>query len=434
MNPTRPASLGPIHLAPGVTRRHVLCYLFAAFISIGLFTYFTALTPYILKVNLGLPQSEHGRLSGDLQFWQEIVLLATIGWWGALSDRFGRRPMYVAGFLVLGLGYMLYSFATTASELLGYRLVIGFGIAGTAAMLATITADYPEESSRGTLTGLSFLLNGLGSIAFFFGMTKLPLAFERYGVDQLWAGRYAYIVAGGIALLGGLVMLGLKPGRPDVRAARTPLLRLVADGLAAARAPRIALCYGSAFAARADMAIITIFITLWAVQFAAAAGLSTPEATARAGMVVGTAQGAALLWSPLFGFICDRFDRVTMLVVAFLLAALGYGWVGLIEDPTALASIPPLVLLGVGQASTILASTLLLGQQAPAHIRGSAFGLQSFFGALGILAISAGGGRLFDAIGPHAPFIAMAAANALIMVWGIAVRRAERQRLASAAT
>jgi MFS family permease len=151
-------------------------------------------------------------------------------------------------------------------------------------------------------------------------------------------------------------------------------------------------------------------------------------------MVVGTAQGAALLWSPLFGFICDRFDRVTMLVVAFLLAALGYGWVGLIEDPTALASIPPLVLLGVGQASTILASTLLLGQQAPAHIRGSAFGLQSFFGALGILAISAGGGRLFDAIGPHAPFIAMAAANALIMVWGIAVRRAERQRLASAAT
>ena len=170
----------------------MLCYLFAAFVSIGLFTYFSALTPYVLQVNLGLPQSEHGRVSGNLQFWQEIVLLATIGWWGAMSDRIGRRTVYVAGFVVFAAGYALYAFATSVGELLVYRLVLGFGIAATAAMLSTIIADYPDESSRGKLTGIAFFLNGVGSVIFFLGLTKLPLVFERGGADQLWSGRYAY--------------------------------------------------------------------------------------------------------------------------------------------------------------------------------------------------------------------------------------------------
>jgi MFS family permease len=427
MNPDPQSSIGPVRLAPGVTRRHALCYLFAAFVSIGLFTYFSALTPYLLSVNLGLHESEHGRVSGDLQFWQEIVLLATIGWWGVLSDRFGRRWTYVTAFGVLALGYMLYAFATTHAQLLAYRLILGAGIAGTAAMLSTIIGDYPDEASRGRLTGLSFFLNGLGSVAFFLGMTKLPLLFEHNGANQLWAGRYAFLVVAGIALLAALVMLGLKPGRPGAVASRAPLLRLAADGLAAARTPRIALCYGSAFAARADMVIITLFITLWVAQSGATVGLSAPQAAARAGMVVGIVQGAALLWAPIFGFIGDRFDRLGILVVGFLLGAVGYGWVGLIDNPSAATSIPALVLLGIGQSSTVLASTLLLGQEAPAQIRGSVFGLQSFCGALGILAISAGGGRLFDAVGPHAPFAAMAVANGVIMVWAMYVRRVERR-------
>jgi len=428
-----PESIGPIRLAPGVRRSHVLCYLFAAFVSIGLYTYFSALTPYVLKVNLGLPQSEHGRVSGDLQFWQEIVLLASIGLWGAMSDRLGRRVVYVAGFLVIALGYALYAFATTTGELLAWRLVIGLGIAGTAAMLSTIIADYPEESSRGKLTGFAFFLNGMGSVIFFLGLTKLPMLFESGGADALWAGRYAFLAVAGIALVAALVMLGLRPGRPDSVAARMPLSRLVAEGLTAARRPRIALCYAGAFAARADMAIITLFITLWVVQSGATAGMTASEATAKAGMVVGIAQGSALLWSPLFGWMGDRLDRVTVMVVAFVLAVVGYGWLGMVDDPTTPAAIPALVLLGIGQASTVLASTLLLGQEAPSHIRGSVFGMQSFCGALGILAISAGGGRLFDTVGPHAPFLAMAVANGAVMAWSLALRAAERRATAAAA-
>lgn len=421
-------SFGPIGLAPGVVARHVLAFLFASFISIGLFTYFSALTPYVLQVNLGLPEAEHGRVSGTLQFWQEIVLLATIGVWGALSDRIGRRAVYIAGFVLMGVGYALYAFATSIGELLVYRMILGAGIAATAAMLTTIIGDYPVESSRGKLTGFSFFLNGVGSVIFFLGLTKLPLLYENNGADHLWAGRYAYLTVAALSGLAALIMIALKPGRPDVHAPKLPLTQLIRDGLIAGRQPKIALCYASAFAARADMVVITLFITLWAAQSGTMTGMSAPEAAAKGGMVVGVAMAAALVWSPIFGFIGDRFDRVTLLIGAFVLAVLGYGWVGSIDDPTALSAIPALVLLGVGQSSTVLASTLLLGQEAPQEIRGSVFGLQAFFGAVGILAISAGGGQLFDRVGPQSPFAAMAIANGVVLMWAIAVRGLDKRQ------
>ncbi len=84
--------IGPIKLAEGVLPRHVYSYLFAALLSIGFFTYLTALTPYILRVNLGLDESVLGKVSGDLQFSHELVLLSLLGWWGAMSDRYGRLP------------------------------------------------------------------------------------------------------------------------------------------------------------------------------------------------------------------------------------------------------------------------------------------------------------------------------------------------------
>jgi MFS family permease len=428
MNSANPASFGPIGLAPGVERRHVLAYLCAALVSIGLFTYFSALTPYILRVNLGLPPEEHGRISGDLQTWQEIVLLATIGIWGALSDRVGRRLVYVLSFIVIGLGYALYAFAGTALELFAFRALLGLGIAGSAAMLVTVLADYPDERSRGKLTGFAFFLNGVGSVVFFLGLTKLPLYFAGQGVSPLWAGRYSFLIAAGIAVVTALVLVGLKPGPPAAVPERRPLARLLSEGIAAARSPRIALCYFGAFAARADMVIITLFVTLWVAQSATSAGLSAAEATARAGMVVGVTQFTAVFWSPVFGWLGDRLDRVTVVVVGFLLAVIGYGWIGSIDDPAATTAIPALIALGVGQASTALASTLLLGQEAPEQIRGSVFGVQSLCGGLGILAISAGGGRLFDQVGPWAPFIAVAVANAMVVLWALALKQSEQRR------
>lgn len=408
--------LGPIKLAPGVLPRHVLCYLFAAFVSIGLFTYLVALTPYVLTVNLGLPEAEHGRISGDLQFWQEIALLATLSLWGALSDRIGRRLVFSLGYLVMFVAYGLYAFATTPTELIAYRLVFAVGISASTTCLAAVLADYPQEKSRGMLTGIAFFLNGVGSVIFIVGLTQLPDLFASQGVADLWAGRYAYLSVAGIAFLVALVTLGLKPGRPDETEPHTPILTLLLEGITAAANVRIGLSYIASYAARMNLVIVALFLFLWIVKAAMAQGATASEATAKAGMIVGISQIAAVFAAPFLGVLGDKIDRLNLLIMTFGFATVGYGWLAALTDILAPTAIPALVLAGIGMSGAQLACTVLLAEESPARLRGSTFGVQAFFGALGILSLSAGGGRLFDTLGPNAPFIAVAIANALVLL------------------
>ncbi len=415
-------TIGPITLAPGVSRRHVFVYLFAAFISIGMFTYLIALTPYVLRVNLGLSEDELGRATGDLQFWQEIMLLAVIGFWGALSDRIGRRLVYIFGFALLAVAYAAYGFANSILTLTLVRHVFAMGVAATTMSLAAVIADYTDEDSRAKLTGVAFLLNGLGSVMFFVGLTQLPELFVAQGASEVWAGRFAYLVAAAIALVAALIMFGLKKGLPMSHEDKPSATKLITDGLKAGRNMRIALSYMSAFAARADMSILTLFLTLWVVQAATDTGATAPEAIARAGMITGLAQIAAVIWAPIFGFIGDKIDKLTLLVFGFCISTIGYGWIAATGDILSASAIPALFCMGMGLSSAQLASTVLLAEESPEQIRGSVFGLQAWFGALGILALSAIGGRLFDALGPEAPFVAVALCNLAVLLCALARR------------
>lgn len=419
MTTDKPRRLGFIDLAPGVLPRHALCFLFAAFVSIGLFAYLPALTPFVLKVNLALPTGEQGVAAGTLQSWQEILILLFVGLWGALSDRIGRRPVYVAGFVLIAGAYVLYPLAHSMPELTLYRLVFGCAVAGLGTMLATVLSDYPLESSRGKLTGVAFFLNGLGSVVFLVGLTQLPRLYAAAGATQLAAGRYAYFTVAAVAVLAALVMFGLKPGLPGRTSERRPFGELLAEGVRAARNPRILLSFAGGFTSRADLSLVTLFLALWASQSAIAEGLSAAEATGRVGMTLGVTQITAMLWAPFYGWLGDRMSRLTHFTVAFALALAGYCWVGAQDDIVRPAAIPALMLLGMGQVSTILAATILLGQETEPASRGAVFGVQAFCGGLGILTISWVGGQLYDRVGPSAPFTLVGIANGIIVAWAV---------------
>jgi len=83
--------VGPIWLVPGVSTLNVLAFAFAAYTTIGLLTFVATGTPYILNANLGIPVSEQGQYTGDLQLLNEIVLLLVFLPAGILADRIGRR-------------------------------------------------------------------------------------------------------------------------------------------------------------------------------------------------------------------------------------------------------------------------------------------------------------------------------------------------------
>ena len=140
------------------------------------------------------------------------------------------------------------------------------------------------------------------------------------------------------------------------------------------------------------------------------------------GMLVGVIQGAALLWAMVMGYLLDKIDRVTGVIIAFTLAAIGYSSFGLMDDPFSNSILLPAIVLGMGETSTIIAGNALIGQSAPAAVRGAVLGSFALCGALGILVATSLGGRVFDFFAPRGPFLQMGIINALVLAFALYVR------------
>ncbi len=416
---------GPVHLEPGVTRWNARTYLFSAFWTIGFLSFISFLQNYVLKVHLNMPANEIGRAVGTLSFVGEIALLTVSPFFGSLSDKVGRRPIFALGFLWVGVGFALYPLATSYEMLLVFRAFMGVGAAALGGMMATVLSDYPQNRSRGFMAAMSGWANGMGALMMIFFLSKLPNLFSEKGVSAEMAGTYTLWVTTCLCVItAAIVLKGLKPGKPGKSVGRKKVTVLVREGFGAAKKnPRLVLAYSESFIARGDLLMIGTFLSAWLIQAGMTNGLSAPEATKNAGKMGGLVQAVTLLWAPIFGIILDRFDRASVVVFAMAMAVIGYSLIGLTPDPTAPSAIFPLVMLGIGEFSAIMAGQALVAQEAPIDNRGSVLGVFAFCGALGLLTLSMAGGHLFDSIGPGAPFLLVAGVNGMILILAVYVRK-----------
>jgi MFS family permease len=405
--------LGPIAFAPGVTGVNAWTYLYVCLAVMPIVSFLSFSQPYVLTELIGLPPERQGQVTGLLITMHEIVVLALISFAGGLSDRFGRRPLYAGGTLVTALGFVAYGFATTVPDLYAGRFIYAIGLAFVGVMIAVTAADYPAESSRGKLAGISGVLNGLGIGVATALFATLPSLFQGQGATSADAGRYMLFVMAGLAALTALVMqAGLKGGTPTGARPRMSLARVLQIGLQQGRDnPRLLVCYAGSFISRADLTLVATFVSLWLQRVGRDEGLDGPEALAKAGLMFGLIQGSALLWAPIAGILIDRYHRLACVVAALLLGALGYTLLGLQDQPFSPLGYAGCVLVGVGQMSVILAVTGLLGQETPMDVRGSVIGLAGLCGSVGILATSLAGGYLFDYWKISGPIILVGGAN-----------------------
>lgn len=413
-----------LRLHPQFSRTNGRTLLFICLTGIPFLVIINFIQPYILTAILGIPQEQHGSISGNLALFHELIILLLVSPFGALSDRIGRRRILVAGYIVTGVGLLIYPFATTALGLTLIRVVYAVGASGIIAVYSVILADYPQEKSRGKLVAISGMLNGLGILGLTWLGGNLPEWLTEAGYGPVAAGRLAMaIVAIACAASGIIVALGLRGGdgggNPEQR---IPLRQLVRDGFGAARNPRIAVAYAAAFAARGDVVVIGTYVSLWISQVGSNSGMNDAAALQKATIVFATIQTAALLASPVVGILNDRVNRVTALVIGMSLAAIGYLVFGFQENPAGGSWVLVAVLLGVGQISAILAGTTLIGQEADPKITGATIGVWSFCGAIGTMLGSWLGGQLFDFWMPGAPFVLMGVLNLVVAIAALFVR------------
>ena len=412
------ARLGPIHWASGITGGNGIALVSAAFFLGIVSPYINFAQPYILTEHLGIPSNEQGTVSGNLAFWSEVVLIALAGVMGAWSDKSGRRVVFTFGMMLVAISYFLYPLATSYNELLAYRVVFAVAMAAVGAMFVAVQAEYPEDRSRGKLVGLMGIISILGVMFVVILLAPLPARFAEAGATAIEAGRYAYWVTAGLALIGGvLVWLGLAKHSRTKNDDNESVLQRLKIGMGAARGnPRIALAYAAAFIGRTDLVVVVIFLSLWMTQAGVAEGMTTQDALVQAGALFGVLQLAALLFAPVIGILIDKISRVAGVALATAIAMVGYVWMGSLESPLGPQAYPAAVVLGMGQVSAIVAATALVGQEASKELTGSISGAFNVFGAIGILLATKAGGWLFDTWMPGAPFIITGLANGAVLI------------------
>lgn len=415
--------LGPIWLAPGVTRGNVLTKFWVTFVTIAMLSGASILQGYILTEHLHIPRGQQGTVSGEISFWVEVVAILLFAPFGVLADRIGRRPVYIFSMAFVAVGYALVPFATTANELLAFRLVFAIGMAGTAGTMATLTSDYPREDSRGLMVGVSSMFNTLGTIFIAGFVARIPFMLGERGVDPVTGGKAMYLFAAGLGLLTVIVaQWGLAPGTPAAKHDRPSTRILIRSGLKHARNPRIALAYAGSFAARSDLVIKGLFFALWAIQDGFKRGMNPGESMARFGIMIIIMNAVSLMAAPIFGWFIDRVNRVTAVIVALCFASAGYLSMGIITSPLDFTMAPYFIIITMGSGFMMKSSLSLIGQEAPIRERGSVIATAGMFGAIGILIFTKWGGILFDVWGPWAPFVIAGAYQVVLLAAAVVIR------------
>ena len=132
---------------------------------------------------------------------------------GTLSDRIGRRPTLVAGWLVYALVYFLFARATNAWET--WALFAGYGIffGLTEGTQLALVADVVPADRRGSAYGWYYLAIGIGALpaSLLFGVL-----WDRYGSPV------AFSTGAALALAAALALLAMPSSRPARSSRQSP--------------------------------------------------------------------------------------------------------------------------------------------------------------------------------------------------------------------
>ena len=351
-----------------------------------------ALLPLFMVGTLGMGVALVGLLEGLAEATALILKVCS----GVISDWFGRRkPLAVLGYGLGAATKPLFALASGPGLIFTARLLdrVGKGIRG--APRDALVADIAPPEQRGAAFGLRQSLDTVGA---FVG----PLL--AVALMLLWANDFRAVFAVAVvpALLAVLLlMVGVRePARPAGAARSNPISRANLKRLP--RAYWWVVGVGAVFTlARFSEA----FLVLRAEQLGMALALVP--------LVMVAMNVVYSLTAYPFGKLSDRVSHhglllagLSVLVAADVVLAVSTHWVGLLLG---------VALWGVHMGMTQGLLAAMVAAQAPADLRGTAFGFFNLVSGVALLAASVLAGLLWQSLGPAWTFGAGAAFSVLAM-------------------
>ncbi len=351
-----------------------------------------ALLPLFMVGTLGMGVALVGLLEGLAEATALILKVCS----GVISDWFGRRkPLAVLGYGLGAATKPLFALATGPGLIFTARLLdrAGKGIRG--APRDALVADIAPPEQRGAAFGLRQSLDTVGA---FVG----PLL--AVALMLLWANDFRAVFAVAVvpALLAVLLlMVGVRePARPAGAARSNPISRANLK-----RLPRAYWCVVGVGAVFTLARFSEAFLVLRAEQLGVALA-AVPLVMVAMNVVY------SLTAYPL-GKLSDRVSHhglllagLSVLVLADVVLAVSTHWVGLLLG---------VALWGVHMGMTQGLLAAMVAAQAPADLRGTAFGFFNLVSGVALLAASVLAGLLWQYLGPAWTFGAGAAFSVLAM-------------------
>ena len=377
-----------------------------------------AVQPLILEQVLGIAFEKEGAINADIMVVAEIIAVMVVGWLGLQSDRLGRVPIIVAGFVIVGAGALLSLFslylglmASAGGLMLFYitRILLSGGSDAVQLQLTTLAGDVSEYRTRPRL---------LSNVIFMtvFGSTVLAAIILQMTMQD--AGLLLVLLVPLVVAVAGYVLARrtlhdvVQPVAHDQHPLRQVWNRISGD-------PRMQLAFASAFYSRADMVVIGLFYSLWCLSVADVVDVSRSYAIAHAAVMIGLMGSAVLLTIPGWKNFIEHRSRITAIGAGLSMAAVGYLLLALFDNPFNWLVAVPLVLIGIGHAGCLVTLKVLTVDASPKAILGSMLGAAYMIGGAGVIMLVQSSGYYFDAVGPRAPFALMGTGKLMVTLYAL---------------
>ena len=304
----------------------------------GIDTIIIGLVAPSLAGAVGIPVTSFGPVFG---ISQAGILLGVLIF-GPLGDRIGRKRLVIGAALLFAIFTGLTAWTTSLSELLVFRFFTGLGLGGVAPNAVALTSEFAPKRLRAAFVSVQWSALPLGGVAI--GLMASVLI-QAWGWQSLfYIGAIVPLILVAILLfalpesVSFLLTRGLRPDTvrqivhkiaPDVPS--TPDTRYVVNEEKLPGAPMKHLFTEGRAALTLLLWVpfftsfmILIFTTSWIPTLMRAGGLSM----AQAGFAIALNSFGSFIGSASVGRLMDMFGRYTVLIPAFVLAALVTGILG----------------------------------------------------------------------------------------------------------